>query len=279
MQFKLFFIYRRIAVLSLLALLQACGGGNELQPAISEVKAQSLQFGKTASIQVAGKYLRSDMVAQTGSCTAPTFAASSTPDLAVLNCKVTATGALPITISSASGELLFATTLTVKKPEVLLLTAKGNIVIELDPNITPVSVNNFLAYVSKGFYQSSLFHRVIPGFVIQAGGYTAGMVKKDGLLAPITLESNKGWLNTRGTVAMARTALPDSATSQFFINLVDNTSLNYQSAASPGYAVFGRVVQGFDVMDAIAAVPTAVFQGIADVPTTDMPITLAAQIQ
>jgi cyclophilin family peptidyl-prolyl cis-trans isomerase len=93
------------------------------------------------------------------------------------------------------------------------------------------------------------------------------------------LESNKGLLNTRSTVAMARTSVPDSATSEFFVNLVDNTSLDYQSAASPGYAVFGKVVKGMDVVDAIAAVPTGTVNGVADVPTAEVTITLAVQTQ
>jgi cyclophilin family peptidyl-prolyl cis-trans isomerase len=131
--------------------------------------------------------------------------------------------------------------------------------------------------VNKGFYRSTLFHRVIPNFVVQGGGYTTGMVKKTEQSAPIELESNKGLSNLRGSLAMARTALPNSATSEFYINLIDNLSLDYKNAASPGYAVFGKVLQGMDVVDAIAAEPTGLVGGISDVPLADISLSLTLQ--
>ena len=131
--------------------------------------------------------------------------------------------------------------------------------------------------MSKGFYRSTLFHRVIPNFVVQGGGYTTGMVKKTDQSAPIALESNKGLSNVRGSLAMARTNLPNSATSEFYINLVDNLSLDYKNAANPGYAVFGKVVQGLDVVDAIAAEPTGVVGGFSDVPLSEIALSLALQ--
>jgi cyclophilin family peptidyl-prolyl cis-trans isomerase len=219
------------------------------------------------------------MQADTGTCTNPSFSTSSTPNTAVLNCKVTAVGALPITLKAANGQVLFSTTLTVLPPQVTLFTTKGNIVMELNAAVVPTTVDNFLSYVRAGFYTSTLFHRVIAGFVVQGGGFTTGMVKKAGQLAPIMLESNKGLLNTRAAVAMARTSISDSATSEFFVNLVDNASLDYQSPTYPGYAVFGTVLSGMEVVDAIAAFPTATFNGFADVPTADITITFAAQTQ
>ncbi|MBK6592278.1 MAG: peptidylprolyl isomerase [Burkholderiales bacterium] len=163
------------------------------------------------------------------------------------------------------------------QPEVTVVTSAGSMVMELYPDVAPVTVNNFLGYVGSGYYNSTLFHRVIAGFVIQAGGYTTGPVKKEGQRDPITLESNKGLSNTRGMVAMARTTVPNSATSEFFINLVDNTFLDYSSPASPGYAVFGKVITGLPVVDTIAAKPTAVSNGMPDVPLTDVIIVLATQ--
>jgi peptidyl-prolyl cis-trans isomerase A (cyclophilin A) len=115
--------------------------------------------------------------------------------------------------------------------------------------------------------------------MVQGGGYTTGLVKKSGQLAPITLESNKGLSNLRGTIAMARTDDPNSATSEFFINVVDNQFLDYKSAASPGYAVFGKVVQGLEVPDAIIAQPTRTLNGFNDVPVTDVTITSIRQTQ
>ena len=147
----------------------------------------------------------------------------------------------------------------------------------LNPGTAPITVKNFLSYVKSGYYSNTLFHRVIPGFVAQAGGYTTGMVRKPGQLEPIELESNKGLSNVRGTLAMARTNVANSATSEFFINVVDNLFLNYKDPTNPGYAVFGTVVQGMDVVDAIAAEPTAVVNGFADVPLTDVTISMALQ--
>jgi len=269
----------RFLWLSLGTLLSGCGGGSGLDPLVTQIQAQSLQYGKTATIYVAGKFMRFDMTADTGTCTSPTFGATSTPDLAVLNCKVTAVGALPITIKSASGGVLYSATLTVPPPQVTLITSKGSVVMELNADVVPATVNNFLGYVNTGFYQSTLFHRVIAGFVVQGGGYTTGMVKKTGQSAAIALESNKGLSNTRATVAMARTNAFDSATSEFYFNLVDNLSLDYQSATSPGYAVFGKVIKGMEVVDAIATSPTGVVNGSPDVPTTDVTITFALQTQ
>jgi cyclophilin family peptidyl-prolyl cis-trans isomerase len=263
--------------LLVLLLLSACGGGDSVQPAVSQIQATTLRYGQSAVIQLAGKYMRQDMVAQTGSCTGPAFRSDSTPDLAVLTCQVSATGPLTVTIRAADGALLHTATLTVPLPQVLLVTSKGSIEMELNPTAAPLTVNNFLGYVNRGYYRNTLFHRVMPGFVVQGGGYTTGMVKKDGQLAPIVLESNTGLLNARGTVAMARTSEPNSATSEFFVNLVNNTSLDYQNANSLGYAVFGKVVSGMDVVDAIAAMPTATVGPNQNVPTTDVTISLALQ--
>ena len=259
--------------------LGACGGGSSFDPVVTQIRAQSLRYGQSVVIEVAGKYMRNDMIADTGTCTNPTFGTASSPDRAILNCKVTATGPLPITIKSANGALLYSGTLIVLPPQVTLITSNGNVVMELNAAAVPTTVNNFLSYVSTGYYGRTLFHRVISGFVIQGGGYTAGVVKKPGQGAPIALESNKGLLNTRSTLAMARTSVSDSATSEFFINLVDNPSLDYQNPASPGYAVFGKVVQGMEVVDAIAAMATTVVNGFANVPTTDVTILFAVQTQ
>lgn len=139
-------------------------------------------------------------------------------------------------------------------PCVVLETNVGEIVIELDEVSAPESVRNFLAYVNKGYYDGRIFHRVIPGFMIQGGGYDTGFEEGE-LDEPIVNESRNGLSNQRGTISMARTAAPNSATSQFFINLADNGRLD-ASEYRWGYAVFGKVVKGMDVVDAIAAIPT-----------------------
>jgi cyclophilin family peptidyl-prolyl cis-trans isomerase len=212
-------------------------------------------------------------------CTNPSFAANSSTDLLVLNCLVKSVGEFTLTVKTETGELIFSGSLNVPKPDVAILTNKGTISVELDPSLAPVSSANFLSYVGSGFYSGTLFHRVIAGFVIQAGGYTSGLVKKTGQLNPIVLESNNGLSNKRGTLAMARTNVFNSATSEFYINLADNLSLDYKNAANPGYAVFGSVVQGMDIVDGIASEPTGVFNGYADVPLSEVLISLVLQVK
>ncbi len=271
---------RPLLLAGLVSLLSACGGGNDFKPVVTAFKVQSAKYGQSATLYIGGQNLRSSMVADLGSgCTSPSFSSSSTPELAVLNCTVAQVGDLALTLRDAGGAPLYQTTFNVPKPEVAMVTDAGNITLELDPAAAPATVRNFLAYVNAGFYRTTIFHRVIPSFVVQGGGFTAGMVQKSGLLAPIALETPNGLKNVRGSVAMARTSAPNSATSQFFINLVDNTSLDYQSAANPGYAVFGTVITGMDVVDAIAAKPTGTVNGFNDVPLTDVAITLALQVK
>jgi peptidyl-prolyl cis-trans isomerase A (cyclophilin A) len=155
--------------------------------------------------------------------------------------------------------------------KVKLETTAGNIVIELDAAKAPKSVDNFLQYVKAGHYNGTVFHRVINNFMIQGGGMTADLKEKP-TRPPIPLESRNGLMNARGTVAMARTSDPNSATSQFFINVKDNDFLNQaQSRDGNGYAVFGKVVEGMDVVDKIRAVPT----GPGDVPLTPVVIKTA----
>ena len=146
-------------------------------------------------------------------------------------------------------------------------TSAGTLRIELDDEKAPLSVANFLEYVKSGQYDGTVFHRVISGFMIQGGGFTPDMVQKP-TRAPIALESRNGLRNERGTVAMARTSVPDSATSQFFINVVDNAMLDQPNARDgQGYAVFGKVVAGMDVVDKIRAVETGSAGGHQNVPT------------
>lgn len=148
---------------------------------------------------------------------------------------------------------------------VKLETTKGAIVIEVNETAAPVTAANFLRYVSEGFYDGTIFHRVIPGFMIQTGGFTADMQQKT-THEPIVNEAKNGLKNQRGTVAMARTNDPNSASSQFFINLVNNDYLNYAGPRNPGYAVFGKVVEGMDVAETIAQVKTTTKDSHQNVP-------------
>jgi len=155
---------------------------------------------------------------------------------------------------------------------VKIATSMGDIVLQLDREKAPKTVDNFLAYVKAGHYDGTIFHRVIENFMIQGGGMKADMSEKP-TKAPIPLESRNGLQNLRGTVAMARTAVPDSATAQFFINVVDNPFLDQaNSRDGNGYAVFGKVISGMDVVDKIRAVPTTSAGPHQNVPST--PITI-----
>lgn len=160
---------------------------------------------------------------------------------------------------------------------VQLHTSAGDIVIALNNNAAPLTTANFLQYVNEGFYNNTLFHRVIPDFMIQGGGFQPGMLEKP-TRTPIRNESTNGLKNQRGTIAMARTINPDSATAQFFINVVDNNNLD-GSATKPGYAVFGRVVQGMDIVDKIAHVATEGRGPHQDVPQEDVIILSASVLQ
>ncbi|TWC64128.1 peptidylprolyl isomerase [Herbaspirillum sp. SJZ099] len=169
---------------------------------------------------------------------------------------------------------LSAQALAADAPRVLLKTSMGDIVVELNPEKAPVTVDNFLNYVKKGQYNGTLFHRVINGFMIQGGGYDRNMREK-ATDAPIRNEAKNGLKNEVYTIAMARTSAPHSATAQFFINVANNAPLDYPSRDGWGYAVFGKVVQGADVVDKIKQVPT----GAGDVPATPVVIESATLVK
>ncbi|MDD2335496.1 MAG: peptidylprolyl isomerase [Geobacteraceae bacterium] len=170
-----------------------------------------------------------------------------------------------VTITLISGMFVLPAGAAGKNPTVLMETSLGKVTIELFQKESPASVKNFLTYVKAGFYNGTTFHRVIPGFMVQGGGFTTNMNQK--LTGkPIKNEAGNGLKNDRGTLAMARTADPDSATAQFFINLVNNNGLNRPQPDGHGYAVFGKVLEGMDVVDRIAGVRTGVRMGMRDVP-------------
>lgn len=166
-------------------------------------------------------------------------------------------------------------------PVVLLETSMGNIKVELYPDKAPITVKNFLAYVKEGHYDGLVFHRVIRGFMIQGGGFTSDMKEKRPAYPPIKNEAGNGLKNERGTIAMARTGVVDSATAQFFINVVNNDFLNHanESPQGFGYAVFGKVIEGMDVVDKIRSVPTGNVRMFSDVPKEPVTILKASQVQ
>ena len=165
-------------------------------------------------------------------------------------------------------------------PSVVVKTSMGSFTIELYPDKAPVTVKNFLQYVDDGFYAGTIFHRVIDGFMIQGGGLDATMTKK-ATRAPIVNEAGNKLKNLAGTVAMARTGDPNSATAQFFVNVVDNAALDYRDSSREGigYCVFGKVTQGMDVVEKIKGVPTGVKGGMRDVPLTPVVIESVTRVK
>jgi peptidyl-prolyl cis-trans isomerase B (cyclophilin B) len=177
--------------------------------------------------------------------------------------------------------LLFTTTLSFATEKnmsdtptkVKLTTSLGDIVIQLNSEKAPISAANFLTYVTEGFYDGTIFHRIIPDFMAQGGGFDTKFTQKE-VHAPIKNEADNGLKNTRGSIAMARTNVPDSATAQFFINYKDNSFLNHtaKNASGWGYAVFAEVIEGMDVVDKMATQATGNRGGHSDVPKTDIVI-------
>jgi cyclophilin family peptidyl-prolyl cis-trans isomerase len=182
---------------------------------------------------------------------------------------------LTTTLSFATENLMSDTPSKVK-----LTTSLGVIIIQLNPEKAPISSANFLTYVNEGFYNNTIFHRVIPGFMAQGGGFDVGLNQK-ATHDPIKNEADNGLTNKRGSIAMARTSVPDSASGQFFINYKDNASLNHTSPTPSGwgYAVFGEVIEGMDVVDAMAKQPTGNRGGFQDVPKTDIIVEKAEVIK
>ena len=278
-------------VVCTVAVLSACGGGGGGSPAavpaavpapvalsVSAVtSAGPLSYGKLLAFDVMGTSLDQGVAVSAPGCTGLVEVANSTSTQKRYTCTLSAAGNLVVDVKSSMGSNLFNTVLAVPDPQVTLVTSAGTMVLELNPANAPLSVNNFLKYTNDGFYSNLIFHRVISTFVIQAGGFSSGLVPKATTYAPIKLESANGLKNLRGTLAMARTSAADSATSQFYLNLADNPALDYASASQPGYAVFGKVIQGLPVMDAIRVVPTGARGGITDVPVADVTILSATQ--
>jgi peptidyl-prolyl cis-trans isomerase A (cyclophilin A) len=178
-----------------------------------------------------------------------------------------------LTIALLSTSALISNNALAANPQVSFETNRGDFIVELYPEKAPKTVANFLQYVNSGFYKETIFHRVISRFMIQGGGFTADMSEKQ-TRAPIINEAGNGLLNEIGTLAMARTGDPDSATAQFFINLENNQFLNYQSPNPEliGYCVFGRVLKGMDVVREIASTPTGNAGPYSDVPKSPIKI-------
>lgn len=289
--------------LALAALLSACGGdGGGINPSVAGVTSTSVgvpQYGHPLLITLNGRNLDKPISVGALGCTGLTLSTTapniSTSETAYYQCTPLLVGELQFTaVRDGDNVILAALPITVPQPQVTLTISNGagvsgDLVLTLDPAKAPLTVRNFLAYVHSGFYVDTVFHRRVPDFIIQGGGFAKPLVAggaqptlKD-TSAPILLEDSAGLLNLRGTVAMARTNVFNSATSQFFINLADNANLD-RTATTRGYAVFGSVSSGDALVNAMAAAPCDAwldFFGAGDIgaclPSPNLVITAATQ--
>lgn len=276
-------LFLRAVPLVLAVTLVGCGGGSDggtAPAAVSSATAGTPQYSQPLLITVNGSHLDAGLDVGSPGCrgmtvstTAPNISTAST---AYFRCTVTAVGAQQATVSRAGdGAVLTTVAYTVPDPQVTLNVSNGastssglvsgQLVITLKPAQAPITVDNFLAYVNSGFYDGTVFHRHAPGFVLQGGGWAAELdpalpvPAAKATKAPIALEVGKGLSNLRLSVAMARTSVPDSATSQFFVNLADNAFLD---TAAGGYAVFGSITAGAEVIDALPTAPCASYPAL-----------------
>lgn len=264
-----------IILASTVVLLTACGGGSSSDsnttPAkkvsISEVTSDQVLYRKISTITVKGQNLDLGINFSHQGCLKLTELTGSTATQKTFSCKIVGVGTVPVVVTDGSGNSIYASNVTIPlaaQPQVTMVTNMGTVVMELNPAKAPITVDNFLNYAESGFYVNKIFHRVISNFMIQGGGFTADLAQP-ATQAAIKLEVGTGLSNTRGTIAMARTNVLDSATSQFFINVVDNVSLD---TSGGGYAVFGKVVSGLDVVDKIKDVAVSTRGGMENVPNT-----------
>jgi peptidyl-prolyl cis-trans isomerase A (cyclophilin A) len=270
---------------TVIVLLSACGGGSNTDTttptkkvSVSDVTTDQLVYRKISTITVKGQNLDVGINLSHSGCLKITELTGSTATQKVFSCKMVGVGTVPVIITDGSGNSLYANNASIPlaaQPQVTMVTNQGTVILELNPAKAPITVDNFLSYTESGFYVNKIFHRVIKDFMIQGGGFTADLLQAT-TQAPIKLEVGKGLSNIRGSIAMARTSVLDSATSQFFINVVDNVALD---TSAGGYAVFGKVISGLDVVDKIKVLPTNTRGGMSDVPDTSVVINSMLQTQ
>ena len=267
-------------ILSLCVMLLAgCGGsGSEPSVAVSDIQVNQLKYGQLSQFTLAGNFSDNEINVSTKNCKGLTLVASGTPTSKSVTCTISAagTGVVSLEAKLADGTVLKSVSFDVPNPQVSLVTNLGSMVVELNPTATPLSTDNFLQYVNSKFYDNTIIHRIVTTgiFVAQGGWLSPTPAVQPGQKAAIGLEVNKGLSNLKGTIAMARSADLNSATSQFYFNLADNVALD---TAGGGYAVFGKVVSGAEVLDAMANVKTTTAFGLADFPASNVIVLSATQ--
>lgn len=274
-----------IAAVSLTA-LTACGGGGGGSTSVTTLSASGLRFGGNMVVTVNGSGLDAPglQMQVAGGCTDVARSTVSSDSQTAFSCRLTGVGQMEPVISTATGSLLASLKVRVPTPQVSMTLTQGDrvgtMLIELDPNAASETVKNFLDYMSLDFYRNTIFHRVVNGKLAQAGGYSTGPTPKPAILAPIALQSDRGLNNLRGTIAMARTADFNSATSQFYFNVSDNPEFDFMGPDLPGYAVFGRIISGLNVLDELGRVPTQIVDNeFPALPLQEVVITSLVQLR
>ena len=262
-----------------LVLISCSGGEGGSLPAVGDVQVDQLRLGQASTFKFSGVNLGQDFQVSIANCAGLSVLPGGGALQQQVTCQPTKVGALEVTSKTMAGVVMLVKTFNIPSPQVKISTNFGDMVVELNPAAAPITVSNYLKYVNANFYNGTLFHRLIPQFVVQGGWLTTEMFEKPGAGSAIVLESNNGLKNTRGSIAMARGTNPNSGTTQFYFNLVDNPKLDYESDASPGYAVFGKIVEGLNVLDIMSQISTASLYGLDNVPTSNLRINSAVQIQ
>jgi peptidyl-prolyl cis-trans isomerase A (cyclophilin A) len=262
-----------------LASLSGCGGSSSA-PFVSDIQANQLAYGQTTQFTLTGSSLDKDLNVSTKNCRGLALVSAGSSTSKLVSCTVGAVGAGAVTFEAklADGTVIKAVSFDVPNPQVSMVTNLGTLLIELNPTAAPLTSNNFLQYVNDRFYDNTIIHRIVTSgiYIAQGGWLTPVPSAQAGQRLPIELEVGKGLSNVHGTIAMARTADLNSASSQFFFNLSDNTALD---TANGGYAVFGKVINGKAVLDALAKVPTSTQYGLSDFPSQSVIVQSVTQTQ
>jgi hypothetical protein len=265
-------------ILSLL--LVSCGGGaGGSLPVVTDIQFDQLKYGQTSTFKLLGMNLTQDFQVSVSNCTGLAVLKGGSDTEQYVSCTPNAVGVGQITPKTKDGGVMMVKNFDIPNPQVKISSNFGDMIVELNALAAPLTVNNYLKYVNANFYNNTIFHRLIAQFVVQGGWLSSGIAEQVGAGAPIALESNNGLKNTRGSIGMARTSAPNSATTQFYFNLVDNPKLDYQSETAPGYAVFGRIVEGLAVIDIMAQITTTTMYGLENFPTSTVLIKSVVQIK
>ena len=269
-----------LSILSLSALvLTGCGGSSPAPDlVVSDIAVNQLKYGQLSQFTLTGNFSDNEINVSTKNCKGLALVAGGTTTTKSVTCTVGAvgTGVVSLEAKLADGTVLKSVSFDVPNPQVSMQTSLGAVVLELNPTAAPLSTDNFLQYVNSKFYDNTLIHRVVTTgiFVAQGGWLTPTPAVQPGQKAAIALEVNKGLSNLKGTIAMARSADLNSATSQYYFNLADNVALD---TSNGGYAVFGKVVSGSEVLDAMVSVKTTTAFGLADFPASNVVVLSATQ--